>query len=48
MALNHIDASSFYETNLNIGISVLFICKFPRNKGLAQNVGLFHLEIGLA
>ena len=34
--------------NLNIGISILLFCKFLSNKGLSQNVGLFHLEIGLA
>ena len=28
-------------------INIVF-CKFLRNKGLSQNVGLFHLKIGLA
>ena len=31
--------------NLNTGI---FFCKFLWNKGLSQNLGLFHYEIGLA
>ena len=35
------------KKNLNIEIS-LFFCKFLQNKGLSQNVGLFHREIGLA
>ena len=34
--------------NLNIGILILFFCKFLRYKGVTQNVDLFHLEIGLA
>ena len=28
-----------FKKKLNIGISVLFFCKFLRNKGLTQNVG---------
>ena len=32
----------------DIGISILFFCKFLRNKGLSQKVGLFHLKTGLA
>ena len=36
------------KNTLNIVISILFICKFLRNKALSQNVGLFHHEIGLA
>ena len=33
---------------LYIETSILFFCKFLQNKGLSQNVGLFHLEIELA
>ena len=34
--------------NLNVRVSIVFFCKFLQNKGLSQNLGLFHLEIGLA
>ena len=36
------------KKNLNIEISTMLFCKFLRNKGLSQNVGLFHLGTGLA
>ena len=38
-----------FKKKPNIGISILFFCKFLLNKGLSQNVRYkFHLEIGLA
>ena len=43
----YIYASSF-KKKLNMRISILFFCEFLGNQGLSPNVGLLHLEIGLA
>ena len=38
----------FKKESLDTGICIIFFCKFMKDKGMSQNVGLFHLENGLA